>query len=355
MNKYLIKKLEKLTLRFKKLEIFFSKKNTNFNIKKINKISKEYSTIKPIVLTYLLYKKELKNINSIKELLSDLEIKEYILEEINISKKKIFLLINKLEKMLILKKKKKNNIFLEIRAGVGGAESSLFVYDLLRMYTRFSEKNNWKYEIISFSHSEKGGYKEIIIRIIGNNVYSLLKFESGVHRVQRIPNTETQGRIHTSTCSVVILPEDEEIKDIIINNSDIRIDTFKASGAGGQHVNKTDSAVRIFHFPTKITVECQNSRSQHKNKSSALKILSIKIKKIKIKKKQIKNSKTRKLLIGTGDRSEKIRTYNFPQNRITDHRINLTFYNLNHILDGNLEKLITNLVSYYKVKKLSKS
>lgn len=355
MNQCIINKLEKLIIRFKKLENIFLKKNENFNFKNSNDILKEYYLIKPIVHDYLLYKKELNNIKITKKFLLDLELKIFAIEEINLSKKKIFFLKKKLEKILINKKKKnKNNIFLEIRACAGGIESSLFAYNLLRMYMRFSERNNWKKKIISFSQSEIGGYKEVIMRIIGINIYSLLKFESGIHRVQRVPSTETQGRIHTSTCSVLIMPENKKIKDIVINNSDIRIDTFKASGAGGQHVNKTDSAIRIFHIPTGITVECQNSRSQHKNKASALKILSIKIKNLKIKKKQLKNSKIRKSLIGTGDRSERIRTYNFSQNRVTDHRINLTLHNLNNILDGDLKKLINNLVSYYNIKKLTK-
>ena len=245
------------------------------------------------------------------------------------------------------------NIFIEIRAGAGGDESALFVGDIYRMYTRYAERMGWKIEIISSNASEAGGFKEVVIKVMGSGVYAKLKFESGGHRVQRVPDTETQGRIHTSACTVAILAEADEISDVDINPSDIRIDTYRASGAGGQHINKTDSAVRITHLPTGIVVECQDDRSQHRNKAQAMSVLAARIKDNQIKEQQNQIASERKSLIGSGDRSERIRTYNFPQGRITDHRINLTLYKVDYIMDGDLKDLIEALTSEHQADLLA--
>ncbi len=245
------------------------------------------------------------------------------------------------------------NIFLEIRAGTGGDESGLFAGDLLRMYLRYAERHRWSSEMISESSSDMGGYKEVIVRLVGTGAYSKLKFESGGHRVQRVPVTEAQGRIHTSACTVAVLPEADEIDDVKIDPSEIRIDVFRASGAGGQHVNKTESAVRITHLPTNIVVECQDDRSQHKNRERAMKILAARIKDQQTRDQQAKEASTRKTLIGSGDRSERIRTYNFPQGRVTDHRINLTLYRIDAIMDGDLDELTDRLAAEHQAELLA--
>jgi peptide chain release factor 1 len=245
------------------------------------------------------------------------------------------------------------NTFLEVRAGTGGDESALFAGELFRMYARYAERNRWQVEIMSESHSEIGGYKEVIARIIGKGAYSKLKFESGGHRVQRVPETETQGRIHTSACTVAVMPEADEIGEVVINPSELKIDTFRASGAGGQHINKTDSAVRITHLPTGIVVECQDDRSQHKNKARAMSVLAARIKDAQTRAQQAKEAATRKSLVGSGDRSERIRTYNFPQGRVTDHRINLTLYKIDNIMDGDLAELTGALAAEHQAEQLA--
>jgi peptide chain release factor 1 len=245
------------------------------------------------------------------------------------------------------------NTFLELRAGAGGDESALFAGNLFRMYARYAERQGWQVEIISESPSELGGYKEVIARIVGQGVYSRLKFESGGHRVQRVPETEAQGRIHTSACTVAVLPEADAINEVVLNPAELRVDTFRASGAGGQHVNKTDSAIRVTHLPTGIVVECQDSRSQHKNREKALSVLAAKIRDKQLREQQAKTASTRKSLIGSGDRSERIRTYNFPQGRVTDHRINLTLYKIDRIMDGELDELIGALQNEHRAEQLS--
>jgi peptide chain release factor 1 len=245
------------------------------------------------------------------------------------------------------------NIFLEIRAGTGGDEAALFAGDLLRMYARYAERRSWSVEVLSESPGEHGGYKEVISRIIGRGAFSLLKFESGTHRVQRVPATEAQGRIHTSACTVAILPELAEVEAVELNPADLRIDTYRSSGAGGQHVNKTDSAIRITHIPTGIVVECQDERSQHKNRSRALSLLKARLLSAEREKQQSQQAQTRKLQVGSGDRSERIRTYNFPQGRVTDHRINLTLYKLDDVMNGDLEELIRALNQEYQAEELA--
>jgi peptide chain release factor 1 len=258
-------------------------------------------------------------------------------------------------KMLLMPKDPNDgrNVYIEIRAGTGGDEAALFAGDLFRMYAIFTEKQRWKIKITSQNSGEHGGYKEIIARIVGDKVYSRLKFESGVHRVQRVPETETQGRIHTSACTVAILPEAEEIDHIDLESSDLRIDTYRASGAGGQHVNRTDSAVRVTHLPSGIVVECQDERSQHKNKSRAMSVLRTRLLQAEIQKQKSEVDETRRSLVGTGDRSERIRTYNFPQGRVTDHRIGLTLYKLDEILSGELAQVIDPLANEHQTEELS--
>jgi peptide chain release factor 1 len=281
-------------------------------------------------------------------------MKEFAQEEIEQCKLKLVTIEDNLQKLLLPKDPSdEKNIFLEIRAGTGGDESALFAGDLFRMYSRYTERQGWKMEIVSSSESEVGGYKEIIMKIIGHGAYSKLKFESGGHRVQRVPDTETQGRIHTSACTVAVLPEADEISDVIINPAEIRLDTYRASGAGGQHINKTDSAVRITHLPTGIVVECQDDRSQHRNKAQAMSVLAARIRDAQIREQQSKLASDRRSLIGSGDRSERIRTYNYPQGRITDHRINLTLYKIEAITDGDMEELINALSNEHQADLLA--
>ena len=275
-------------------------------------------------------------------------------EEIDGAGAELTQLENELQRMLLPKDPDDaRNAFMEIRAGTGGDESALFAADLLRMYTRYCERRGWKTEMISESASELGGYKEVVIRIEGDNVYGALKFESGGHRVQRVPATETQGRIHTSACTVAVLAEPDETVAIQINPADLRIDTYRASGAGGQHINKTDSAVRITHLPTGIVAECQDGRSQHSNKAQALKVLTARIQEKDRSERAAKDAAERKSLIGSGDRSDRIRTYNFPQGRLTDHRINLTLYKLLYIMEGDLDDVIQALQAYEAAQQLA--
>jgi peptide chain release factor 1 len=245
------------------------------------------------------------------------------------------------------------SVFLEVRAGTGGDEAAIFAGDMFRMYSRFAERKRWQVEIISESPGEMGGYKEIIARIVGQGAYSVLKFESGAHRVQRVPATETQGRVHTSACTVAIMPEVDDVDEVVLNSSDLRIDTFRASGAGGQHINKTDSAVRITHIPTGVVVECQDGRSQHQNKAQAMRVLAARIMDAQVREQNAKIAATRKSLVGSGDRSERIRTYNYPQGRITDHRINLTLYKMDAIMDGDISELANALMAEHQAEQLA--
>ena len=347
-------KLEALVKRIDVLNNELSHEDVTKDIERYKKISKEHSDITPIVEIYKKYQKITLDIEEAKELLSDPEMKVFAQEEIEKGEEGIEEVETELLKLLIPKDDDdEKNIFIEIRAGAGGDESALFVGDIYRMYTRYAERMGWKIEIISSNASEAGGFKEVVIKVMGSGVYAKLKFESGGHRVQRVPDTETQGRIHTSACTVAVLAEADEISDVDINPSDIRIDTYRASGAGGQHINKTDSAVRITHLPTGIVVECQDDRSQHRNKAQAMSVLAARIKDNQIKEQQNQIASERKSLIGSGDRSERIRTYNFPQGRITDHRINLTLYKVDYIMDGDLKDLIEALTSEHQADLLA--
>ncbi len=350
----MLAKLDQLTERLEELNNLLMQEGITADMDQYRKLTREHAELGPLVALYQDYSKAGDDIKAAQEMLSDPDMKELAQDEIADAKARIEQFEIDLQKMLLPKDPNdERNIYLEIRAGTGGDEAALFAGDLLRMYTRFAERNRWQVEMVSESPSEIGGYKEVIARIIGFGAYSKLKFESGGHRVQRVPTTETQGRIHTSACTVAVMPEADEVSDVDINPVDIRIDTFRASGAGGQHINKTDSAVRITHIPTGIVVECQDDRSQHKNKASALKVLAARIKDVQLREQQAKEAATRKSLIGSGDRSERIRTYNFPQGRMTDHRINLTLYKLDFIMDGDLEDLTNALVAEHQAELLA--
>jgi peptide chain release factor 1 len=318
------------------------------------KLTREHSELEPLVALHAQWTQSQADLIAAQEMMSDPEMKSFAQEEINAAQERGAALELDLQKMMLPKDPNDDrNIFLEIRAGTGGDESALFAGDLLRMYTRFAERQRWQVEMVSESPSELGGYKEVIVRIVGHGAYSRLKFESGGHRVQRVPATEAQGRIHTSACTVAVMPEADEIGEVDINPADLRIDTYRASGAGGQHINKTDSAVRITHLPSGIVVECQDDRSQHKNKAQALKVLATRIKDVQLRAQQSAEAATRKSLVGSGDRSERIRTYNFPQGRITDHRINLTLYKLDMVMEGDVDELTDTLMAEHQAELLA--
>lgn len=341
MKPSMITKLANLSERLDEVNRLLSSEDATANMDTYRKLTREHAEITPIVEQYRAFEQTEADIAEAQKMLSDPEMKEFAQEEIDAGKSRLETIEAELQKLLLPKDPNdEKNIFLEIRAGTGGDESSLFAADLFRMYSRYAERQGWKVEIMSANESEVGGYKEIIAKIEGYGAYSKLKFESGGHRVQRVPDTETQGRIHTSACTVAILPEADEVSDVVINPADIRIDTFRASGAGGQHINKTDSAVRITHAPTGIVVECQEGRSQHANKAQAMAVLAARIKAKQVDEQQSKIASERKSLIGSGDRSERIRTYNYPQGRITDHRINLTLYKIDAITEGDMDELI---------------
>jgi len=354
MKPSMLAKLDQLTERLDEVNMLLTQENVAADIDNYRKLTREHAELGPLVALYRDYVQADKDVQAAQDMQSDPEMKEFAQEEMADAKARMAQLEIDLQKMLLPKDPNdERNIFLEIRAGTGGDESALFAGDLLRMYTRFAERNRWQVEIVSASESELGGYREVIARIIGHGAYSKLKFESGGHRVQRVPVTETQGRIHTSACTVAVMPEADEVEDVDINPADLRIDTFRASGAGGQHINKTDSAVRITHIPSGIVVECQDDRSQHKNKASAMKVLAARIKDVQLREQQAKEAATRKSLIGSGDRSERIRTYNFPQGRMTDHRINLTLYKLDFIMDGDLTELTNALAAEHQAELLA--
>ena len=347
-------KLDQLTTRLAELNDLLSREDITSNLDQYRKLTREHAELGPVVEHYALWRQASNDALTAQELLADAGMRDFAEEEIRAARERMEQLGAELQKMLLPKDPNDDrNIFLEIRAGTGGDESALFAGDLLRMYLRFAERNRWQVEMMSASESDLGGYKEVIVRIAGEAAYSKLKFESGGHRVQRVPATETQGRIHTSACTVAVMPEADEIGEVEINPADLRIDTFRASGAGGQHINKTDSAVRVTHLPTGIVVECQDDRSQHKNKDRALKVLAARIKDKQYHEQHAKEAATRKSLIGSGDRSERIRTYNFPQGRLTDHRINLTLYRLESLMDGELDELIAALVSEHQAELLA--
>lgn len=346
MKKSLEHRLEQLVERYSEVGQLLSEPDIISDQQKFKLLSKEYAQLEPIAQSYQAFNEEQNSIEELKSLIDseDTEIASLAKEELIDAEKKLVCLTESLEVLLIPKDPDdERDIYLEIRAGTGGDEAAIFAGDLFRMYCRYAESQGWQVEMISANHGEHGGFKEVIARISGRDVYSQLKFESGAHRVQRVPETESQGRVHTSACTVAVMPEVESIDEIEINMDDLRIDTFRASGAGGQHVNKTDSAIRITHIPTGTVVECQDERSQHKNKAKALALLQTRLLDSERSRQEAEQALTRKSLVGRGDRSERIRTYNFPQGRLTDHRINLTLYQLEDIITGDLSPVISAL------------
>ena len=349
-------KLDKLAERHEEIGHLLSDPDVIGNQNKFRELSMEYSRLGPVVERYKAYHVTLAEQKAAQEMVDgdDAEMSELGREELKVLTARIEQDENELAKLLIPKDPQDDsNIYLEVRAGTGGDEAAIFAGDLFRMYTRYAEGKGWKIEIMSESPGEHGGYKEIISRIVGQGAYSHFKFEAGTHRVQRVPATEAQGRIHTSACTVAVLPEMDEVDEIVINPADIRTDTFRSSGAGGQHVNKTDSAIRITHVPTGIVVECQDERSQHKNRSRAMSLLKARLLSAEREKRTAAEAASRKLQVGSGDRSERIRTYNFPQGRVTDHRINLTLYQLDQIINGRLEDVIGPLQQEFQAEQLA--
>ena len=356
MHNSMLNKLDQLKKRIEEIESLLVDSETVKDIDKYTLLNKEFAELKPIVEKFEEYNQVIKSISEANEIIEsgDNDLKPLAEEEIKKAEDKPEKFEKELKLMLLPKDSADDgSAYLEIRAGAGGDEASIFAGDLFRMYSRLSEREGWNMEVIDIKHSEQGGIKEVVAKLNGKSVFKVLKFESGVHRVQRVPETESQGRIHTSTCTVAILPEVEEVQDINIDKNDLRVDTFRASGAGGQHVNKTDSAVRLTHIPSGIVVECQDGRSQHKNKEKALSLLAAKLKQREIDNKQETIASERKILVGTGDRSEKIRTYNFPQGRMTDHRIKLTQHNLDQIMDGDIKSICDALLAENQLAMLS--
>lgn len=354
MKATLADKLARADERLEELDALLSQPDIAGDMEAYRKLTREHAELTPVVVLYRQYKQVKADQRSASEMLVDPDMRELAEAELVDCEAKIDQLEAELQTALLPKDPNdERNIFLEIRAGTGGDESALFAGNLLRMYTRYAERQGWKVEIVSENPGEVGGYKEVIIRIIGQGAYSRLKFESGGHRVQRVPETESQGRIHTSACTVAVMPEADEVGEIDINPADLRIDTFRASGAGGQHINKTDSAVRITHLPTGLVVECQDDRSQHKNKAQAMSVLAARLKDRELQAQHAAEASARKSLIGTGDRSDRIRTYNFPQGRITDHRINLTLYKIDAMMDGDLTELLDALAAEHQAELLA--
>jgi len=347
-------KLEQLVHRLEELDQMLGSEDITNDLDRYRRLNREHAELSPVVALWRDYLRAEGDLRAAQDLLADPDMKAFAQEEIDAARGAIARLDADLQLALLPKDPNDaRNLFLEVRAGTGGEEAALFAGVLLRMYTRYAERQGWRVELVSVNESDLGGYKEAIARIVGDGAYSKLKFESGGHRVQRVPVTETQGRIHTSACTVAILPEVDEVADVEINPADLRIDTFRASGAGGQHINKTDSAVRITHLPTGIVVECQDDRSQHRNKAQAMSVLAARIKDAQVREQASKQAAHRKSLIGSGDRSERIRTYNYPQGRVTDHRINLTLHKLDMVVEGDLDELIDALTREHQAEQLA--
>ena len=354
MKPSILRKLESLSERHAEIAILLSENEVIADQNQFRKLSVEYSQLEPVVKEHQRYLQASDDKATALEMLDDPEMKELAQEELKEADKQLVELEATLQILLLPKDPHDHsNIFLEVRAGTGGDEAAIFAGDLFRMYSRYAEIRGWQVEIISQNEGEHGGYKEAVLRIIGNGAYSRLKFESGAHRVQRVPETESQGRVHTSAATVAIMPEIDAVEAQEIKSSDIRVDTFRASGAGGQHVNKTDSAIRITHLPTGTVVECQDERSQHKNRARAMSLLQSKILESERQAQHNEQAEARRSLVGSGDRSERIRTYNYPQSRVTDHRINLTLYKLDEVIAGALDSIIDPLISEYQADQLA--
>jgi peptide chain release factor 1 len=354
VNPRLRTKLDSMVGRLGELNALLAAENATKDMEQFKRLSREYAEVSAVVARFQEFLQVERDANDARDMAADASMKVYADEELKKARAALERLEAELQKALLPRDPNDDrNLFLELRAGTGGDESALFAGDLFRMYSRYAERRGWQVEIISESVSELGGFKEVIARVVGQGAYSRLKFESGGHRVQRVPKTEAQGRIHTSACTVAVLPEADEVDDVVLNPADLRVDTFRASGAGGQHVNKTDSAIRVTHLPTGIVVECQDSRSQHKNREKALSVLAARIRDKQLSEQQAKTASTRKLLIGSGDRSQRVRTYNFPQGRVTDHRINLTLYKIERIMDGEIDEIVDALAAEYQAEQLA--
>ena len=354
MKKNIATKLAQLSERLVEVNQLLSTEEATRDMDAFRRLNRERAELEPVAELFHAYQSCEADIAAAREMAEDPKMREFAETEIKEGEARLIQLDEDLQKQLLPKDPNdERSVFLEIRAGTGGDEAALFAGDLFRMYSRFAERRRWQVEVISASEGEMGGYKEIIARIAGQGAYSVLKFESGAHRVQRVPATETQGRVHTSACTVAIMPEVDEVNDVVLNPSDLRIDTFRASGAGGQHINKTDSAVRITHLPTGVVVECQDGRSQHQNKAQAMRVLSARIKDAQVRAQNAETAAARKSLVGSGDRSERIRTYNFPQGRVTDHRINLTLYKMDAIMDGDIGELTSALMAEHQAEQLA--
>jgi len=356
MKKSLEYKLEQMLERFEEVSRLLTEASVIADQQQFKALSKEYAHLEPVAQCFNAFRDAQDNLQSLEAMQNqeDKELAVLAAEEMPEAKRILETLQQDLQTHLIPKDPDDHrNVYLEIRAGTGGDEAAIFAGDLFKMYSRYAESKQWQVEVVSISHGDHGGFKEIIARINGQGVYATLKFESGAHRVQRVPETESQGRVHTSACTVAIMPEVDEVDDIAINPDELRIDTYRASGAGGQHVNKTDSAIRITHIPTGVVVECQDERSQHKNKAKALSLLKSRLLDAEQSKQRQEQAQTRKSLVGSGDRSERIRTYNFPQGRLTDHRINLTIYQLQDVMAGDLSPVIEPLKQEYQAELLA--
>jgi peptide chain release factor 1 len=356
MKPSILAKLELLSARHEEIAGLLSEPEVINDQNRFRNLSMEYSQLEDVVKTFDKYQEAQQDLDGAQEMLKedDAEMREMAQEEISDAEDRMQALEMELQKLLLPKDPNDNsNVFLEIRAGTGGDEAAIFAGDLFRMYSRFAEIKRWQIEVLNSNEGEHGGYKEVIARIIGQGAYSYLKFESGAHRVQRVPETESQGRVHTSAATVAVIPETADVEKIEINPADLRVDTFRASGAGGQHVNKTDSAIRLTHIPTGTVVECQDERSQHKNKARAMSLLQARIYDAEKQKQEKEQAAERKSLVGSGDRSERIRTYNFPQGRMTDHRINLTLYKLDDIMNGGLGQVVDPLMNEYQAEQLA--
>ena len=355
MKPFLRSQLERYAQRLQELDFLLSREDIMADMAQYRSISREHAEVTAIAGRYARYRQREADLAGAREMLEDPDMAEMAQEEVSAASAELVLLEDELQRLLLPKDPDdERNAFVEIRAGTGGDESALFAGDLARMYTRYAATVGWKVEVMSANESELGGYKEIVLRVEGDHVYGALKFESGGHRVQRVPATETQGRIHTSACTVAVMPEPDEHQAVTLNPADLRIDTFRASGAGGQHINKTDSAVRLTHLPTGLVVECQDGRSQHSNKAQAMKVLAARLNDMQRREAQAKEAAERKSLIGSGDRSERIRTYNYPQGRVTDHRINLTLHKLDFIMDGDLDELTGALSAEHQAELLAR-
>ena len=354
MKSSIRQRLEQLADRLAELDALLGQEEAIRDMEAFRRLNRERADIAAVVDLFAAYRRAESDLATAAAMEGDADMRAFAQEETQAAQATMARLEDELQRALLPRDPNDDkNIFLEIRAGTGGEESALFAGDLFRMYARYAERQRWKVEVVSKNESDLGGYREIIARIEGSGAYSKLKFESGGHRVQRVPETEAQGRIHTSACTVAILPELEEIDEITLNPADLRIDTFRASGAGGQHINKTDSAVRITHLPSGLVVECQDDRSQHRNKAQALSVLAARLADMQLRAQQLQIASTRKSLIGSGDRSERIRTYNFPQGRVTDHRINLTLYKIDAIMDGDLDDLLAGLNAEHQAEQLA--